>query len=57
MPLDYSKLTQFNYGLSYKEQEENRKNYIINEINARIEKANIKQAEIDNLFFENRIQN
>ena len=52
MPLDYSKLTQFNYGLSYKEQEENRKNYIINEINARIEKANIKQAEIDNLFFE-----
>lgn len=52
MPLDYNKLQQFNYGLSYKEQEELKKSYIINEINARIEKTNIKQAEIDNLFFE-----
>lgn len=52
MPLDYSKLQQFNYGLSYKEQEELKKSYIINEINARIEKTNMKQAEIDNLLFE-----
>lgn len=52
MSLDYSKLSQMNFGVPVDKQEEAQKQFVLSEINFRVEKTRMKQAEIDNLSYE-----